>query len=60
MIWLDYFLQLFTHALAWCLPVPTALAISILAFKAYLAIADWLARPRFLKPRRSPFSGGLS
>lgn len=60
MIWLDYFLQLFLGALAWCLAVPVAIGLVVVGIKAYVAVVDWMARPRVLKARRSPFSGGLS
>lgn len=59
MIWLDYFLQLFVHALAWCLAVVVTLGIMLLVVRAYVAVSDWLDRPRVLR-RRSRFSGGLS
>lgn len=60
MIWLDFFLQAFIHALAWCLAIPVTAVLLVLAARAFSAWLDWLERPRALKPRRDPFSGGLS
>lgn len=46
MIWLDFFLQLFVQALAWCCAIVVCVVVVLVAVNAWQAVLDWRWRRR--------------
>ncbi len=41
MIWLDFFLQVFVHALAWCLAIASTFALVVCVACAGVWLGEW-------------------